>query len=346
MKIDRGQIGGQTMTDNTDRIIVVNNIEEIKADFFDTDIIIPSLFVNYRINVKGKRFYARIEEDKEIRIAPSYSAIRTEFPTSYFLQEWRGRLGNEKASWIFEHAAHYGTYFHVVAGRLLKGEHVFLNDDWLFADMESFYLHNGYDFIEGTKWYKEQKRDIKKDIFGFVQWTKDYKVKPIAIEYPCFRNDNKLAGTLDLVCKLTIPKKKKEDEKEIVALTDFKTGTGFYDDYIMQLYGYTGMWDEEQPELKIDKFFNWAPHNYNLPLSSRVTPYKFKDQTDNEILFKKFDKYVELFHLDSANMEVKPYTGFNADLQVSLETDTETVFQEIDVIKDLQEIAEKRKEEF
>jgi len=316
---------------------ILANIEEIKAQYLDKDFIIEPTYFNYRLNFSGRRFYLRLFGKDNYKIAPSFSAVsRYCEPTPRPFIEWQVKLGKEKADWILTYSAAYGTFLHIVYGRILRREKLSLNIEILFTEMEYFTQSEDIDFKELKKWYKEQKRDIRKDLFGFVTFCKDYKVKPIAIEYPLMSLDGRLAGTADLICKITIPLSKSEikagvHEQEVIALGDEKsTLNSFYEDNEIQLHSYLRMWNEEHPELPATMVFNYGSHNYDLSLSDRVTPYKFKDQTDSKVAYK-IPYWLDLFHGDSRNKPNFKTIEFKQDAFIGMDTDLD-VFEEVNPV--------------
>lgn len=322
---------------NIEKKYIYANIEEVKAQYLNKEYIVEPTFYNYRVNFSGRRFYLRIFDKDNYKIAPSFSAIsRYCEPTPKYLIDWQIKVGKEKATWILKNSAAYGTFAHIQYGRILRGEKLSLNHDIQLNEIQYFTEKEDIDFKELMKWYKEERRDIRKDIFGFVKWCIDYKVKPIAIEYPVMALDGSVAGTIDLVCKLTIPLSKTEikegkEEKEVIGLGDFKSGmNGFYEDNEIQLHTYKPMWNEEHPELPIDLVFNYGSHNYMLPLSNKVTPYKFKDQTDSRFAYK-IPLWLKLFHGDIKNKPEIYTTEFKQDATIGI-NDNLDVFEEINPI--------------
>jgi hypothetical protein len=335
----------QLVKDNlTKRSIVVEDIEAIKAEYLNKDYIIEPVYTNYRINNKGKRFYARLFDDKKIVTAPSFSAIKESVsPVPYGLIDWYVQRGWEYCKWFLEHSANYGTYFHHLCGRILRGDKILTTESFILVDMQTFFTKNDLDFEGCKKWmadtrYNKPKRDLRKDLYGFVRWAQDYKVKPIAIEYPVMDNDGLWAGTIDMVCKLTEPLtaaeiKSEKQPIEITAMVDMKSGiNGFYEDHEIQLHAYKHSWNQEQPELFIDKVFNYGCHDFRLPLSNRVTPYKFKDQTDSKHAYK-WQYWVGMFHADKSNTIIESKTDFALDQELSLEANLDNIFETVNPLE-------------
>ena len=131
----------QLVKDNLQKkSIIVNNIEAIKAEYLNQDYIIEPVYINYRINNHGKRFYARLYEDNKIITAPSFSAIKESVsPVPYGLIDWYVSRGWDYCRWFLEHSANYGTYFHHLCGRILRGEKILTTESFIIADMQAFF---------------------------------------------------------------------------------------------------------------------------------------------------------------------------------------------------------------
>jgi hypothetical protein len=175
-----------------------------------------------------------------------------------------------------------------------------LDDLWIEADQQVFFEKEGYDVKECHKWMKEKRRSIKKDVFGFVNWVQAYNIRAIAIEYPVFiyKDDKPVAaGLLDLVCKATIK------DEDITIAVDYKTGSGLYESYKLQLYAYSEGWNRDNP-VKIESLYNYRTRDYRLPLKKNVKPYEFKCQDDpgNEL---RWNYYSDLFHIENKMPEEK-----------------------------------------
>jgi hypothetical protein len=358
--------------------IEIKNIEKVLPDFINDNYLIEPEYFNYRINYNGQRFYARCYENKsengeleyKIFIAPSFSAICNKvIPTGYGLQEWYKNMTREQIDFCSYNSALYGTIFHVFCGRILRGEKIPADETWLNAEIERYCQEENENLADLKKWIRQEKRKILYDLIGFAKLMKDYSVIPLAIEYPVF--SEQCAGTIDLVAKLTIPvqytkdelvqialkkypsssessiKKLRKDEIikkcelqetiECIAVIDLKSGQkGFWESNIMQLYQYAKCWNEEHPDLRAEKLFNYGCDSYRLP----NIKYRFKDQTENNKIFKKWDKYVEVYYIDEPK---KPDTIFEVN-QVEY-IDPENIDKLVIEVDPLQKIIDMQKGE-
>ena len=307
--------------------IEVDSVEEIKADFIDKDYIVEPTYKMSRVDVHGHRHYIK-EEDGVLTQAPAYSTIyQATAKTSYYIIQWMLKHGKEKAAWLVDNAANYGTFFHVLCGMYLMKQAIPLSKGLLMFQMQQFFEDENLNFGECAKWMQEEKRDLRKDIFGFATFCKDYIVNPIAIEYPMMDEEGQYACTADIICKM-------EYKKEIVtALIDIKSGRkGFYESHEIQLEAQRRVWDYEHPELTIDKMFNLGCHDFRIPLSPKVTPYKLENQTNSTNLYK-WDLYLQLWHGDIKKEQIKPVVDFNFDTVLHVDNPLEDIFVETDYME-------------
>jgi hypothetical protein len=297
-------------------------LETLIAEYFDPDFIQLPDYKYYRQDFGG-RYYIK-QTDEEIIISPSTTTVVKKCSSmSWFLIEWYAKEGIKYCKWHLEQSANYGTFMHIMYNKIILGEKIFLSDA-LLVNLESWCSESGNNYIELKKWYDQEKRDIKKDLYAFFKWVQDYKIKPLAIEFPLIGDD--YAGMIDLVAKITYR------HKEFVALIDYKTGKSFYEDHAIQLAAYKQLWDEQFPERKIDKIFNFRPKQFKL---FAKTFYEFKDQTKsygNNI--KKFNLFLELFKLDNKIDINYTCSGFDPNKEISINSDLDGVIVENKIIEE------------
>ncbi len=319
------------------------DIQNVKAEFFGEDIVIDSEYVNYRIDYDYQRNYARIIGE-QILLAPSWTAISWQIPDDFFLVEWKVKLGKEAYNYVMKNSADYGTFFHVMCGRILKGLEVKFNESWLLEKMKAFFEsenqafeNDHYNFSETLKWYRgknedDKRRSLKKDLFGFMIWKQVYKVRPVALEYPLFDMvDCSGAGTVDLIAYITPPGK-----TEILAMIDLKSGFKTYESHKFQLHFYLPLWNLEFPNFQIKYVYNYGCHNFRMDTlkkflagESKTKPFRFEDQTKFKNAWK-LEHYIKLFHGDPDNFKIKKYLDaentdreldFNPDIIVNQDSD-------------------------
>lgn len=269
--------------------------EVLLPEFFDENAIKVPPEITYRIDNAGERLYARQSEDGKWKIVPSVTTVLRKLPMAQHLLQWYcDEFPDYEAAQAFvEKRADYGTHMHIMFKELLKGGDLVFNERLLSDGFADFLISigknpNHYDL-------KEAGRDLKKDMFAFVKWCADFKVKPLAIEYIVF--GDKYAGAMDLCCKITVPENIKietyqdegmfafipgptvgKGEREITALIDFKSGRkGFHLSNVLQLHALREQWNIEHPEHQIDTIANYGCKDYRLPIGA-TEPYNFKRQ--------------------------------------------------------------------
>lgn len=240
----------------------------------------------FRIDGGDVRFYYSINPDTK---APKFytswtSLIGSNMPTSPYLVDWKVEMGKEESEAYTRERASYGTFMHIqIEDFMIKRVYDF---DLLADKLIDWGYKEG---LNSIKWYWE----MRKDLLSFVQFAHDVDLEPIAIEIALASDAADAAGSIDLVGKMNIEEKgffgeeyktgenkgKPKESKRVArirAIIDFKSGKkGFYDSHIIQLHGYKQTWNENFPDVQIERVFNWAPSDW------RETPgYKLEEQTN------------------------------------------------------------------
>lgn len=268
-------------------------IEELVELYRRQSLKAPNPRTMYRLNVAGDRLYYYINEAGEPVFKESVSSvIRKNTPTSPGLLKWYGNMGTEAAEEYVEERAGFGTFMHKeIESFILNG---FYDLDNLEESLRAYLEIERLDPNFEKKWAYEMKRNL----LSFAAWYRDFKVEPLAVEISLASDLYNVAGMMDLPCELTITEtgywgevyktgekkgQPKETKKEtrIRAIVDFKSGKNFYDDHALQLELYRLIWNENYPDLPIQRIFNWAPTEW-----ISAPTYKFKDQTDHPQLPK------------------------------------------------------------
>ncbi|MCP3684313.1 MAG: hypothetical protein GY861_16670 [bacterium] len=132
--------------------------------------------------------------------------------------------------------------------------------------IEHYYKENKLTFLNS-----EQTKDA---IYAFNNWDKDFNVTPIETEHTVY--SDRWAGTLDLICDLTI----KDDRKRYVI--DFKTSKSLYKESSYQVAAYRSQCESDGCAL--------------VRLDKETGEYQFKDTTKTyEQDLKVFNLMAELF---------------------------------------------------
>lgn len=299
-------------------------VEEMHALFLEDALIEPSYKV-YQLNSKGHRYYYRINEDGTPEFFPSVTTIISQTtPTAPHLIKWIAEKGYDEAEAYKQERANYGTFMHAIFEELIINRTYDLDGlkDELLAYIERHRLP--VDFV----YYADE---LKKDILAFAQFVRDYDVRPIAVEIALVHPTYRYAGMIDLPC--TMKKSPKSDER-VTAIVDFKSGKkGFFEDYEIQLHLYRIMWNENFPEVPIDRVYNFAPKDW------RKSPtYNLKDQT-NSAAAAKIPHLLAIAQIEDdkrENVFTAMHGTINLDGEESLE-DNITTLTLADIIKKRQE---------
>lgn len=243
-------------------------VEEIKALYFNADALKEPPYRVYQLNTDGYRYYYRFDEAGEPHFYPSVTTLlKQTMPTSPFLIDWMLANGKEGAVEKRDLAAAYGTFMHIQFERLIINRRY--NFDEVPAVLQTYMEQNNLP----DKFYFDSLTKIRKDVLAFAQFVRDYNVKPLAVEIGLVSPAYHYAGCIDLPCIMTDP----NTGKTYTAIVDFKSGRkGFWEEHELQLHLYREMWNENFPEVEIERLYNFSPKDW------RTKPtYNLKDQTDS-----------------------------------------------------------------
>ena len=242
--------------------------EEIKAVYFNRDALREPAYRIYQLNSEGHRYYYRFNEAGEPEFYPSVTTLLKQvMPTSPFLITWMVENGKEGAAEKRDLAAAYGTFMHI------QFESLIINRRYDFEQVPALILAYLEQENLPDKCFMEWLPKIKKDVLAFAQFVRDYNVKPLAIEIGLVHPGFHFAGCIDLPCIMTDPK----SGNTFTAIVDFKSGRkGFWEEHELQLHLYRMMWNENFPDVPVERLFNFSPKDW------RTKPtYNLKDQTDS-----------------------------------------------------------------
>lgn len=321
-------------------------IEEIAAMFFDKNALREQPQKIFRLEGSSDRYYYTFDESGEVKFYISVSSlIQKTTPTSPHLIKWIAEMGYEESRVYTQDRADYGSFMHGEIARLLIDRKLDLDQmkERLMYYVDENELSHG--FINANI------DELKKDLLAFAQFVIDCKVRPYAIEIALAHKDG-YAGMIDLPCAMTIKEKgffgevyksgekkgkPKETfrEREITAIVDFKSGRkGFYEDHEIQLHAYRKMWNENFPELKVERIFNWSPKDWR----GKTPTYNLKDQTDSKNI-EKFEHLVQIakIEMDKKEKSVKVISG-------TIDLDNPDIPSQIQNI-DLKDLVKKNKDQ-
>jgi len=333
------------------------NVEEQQYDYLAKEFKLKKSPV-YRTSVPGVngRFYVTFdEENRPILLTSGTTCIADGFADPYkakMLADWRLSMilkGSNPELHVIRRA-HYGTLMHILYGHLLMGKTIPMTESLGRDALEDYIrtLDHGIDETNLQYIFANYKLELKKDILSFLQWVKDYKVKPLAIELMGCYAKYKVGSAIDLVCtledevdgywgevyKVNYGDRKKGDPKKskkkvrVVAIVDYKSGKkGFYDSYILQLYLYRKIL-EDQYGVKVDATYNFAPNDW------RKTPtYKFVQQDDRKLGNQYFDSVMEQ-GMKKFEDKPKTYSIFTGNAAVDSEHSS-VEYQEVNLLEEL-----------
>lgn len=306
--------------------------------------ILEQNYIIYRFDKSGFRHYARIFENGETIVAPSFTTLMKEAPTPFGLKQWYKNLDKDQIDFEMVNSANYGTWYHVACSQIIRGEFliedkpIITNDD-LEKHLGLFCLSQDYDFYELKKWIKIKKRNLKKDLMSFIIFYQEFKIKPIAVEFPIIHPNGLVATVIDMVCEMEYKGKK------INAVIDFKSGENFYLNSELQLHINKWLFEIEW-KIKIDKVFNFAPNISRLDTLKKYLekgkhgvykPYKFKDQTDSKETWR-IRKYLSLYHGNPDNLKGVGQSIEFKDIEISIDLNTK---ESIEIINELENLNDK-----
>jgi hypothetical protein len=294
------------------------SVSEAKALFFNSDALIISPRQLYRINnhANGRYYYSFKNGVPQFYISVT-TLIQATMPTPFELVKWIAGKGLDEAELYKEERGGYGTFMHRLFERLLIDRKIDL--DAIDPELLEYCTENNYGRHNYSAWLHE----IKRDVLGFAAWMVEYEVEPLAIELMLASDKYGIAGALDLVCNMTIPitgflgeiyktgprkgePKETAGKKRVRAIVDFKSGRkGFFENHEIQLEAYRLMFEENYPELPIEKLYNYGPSDWK-----KDPGYKLKDQTDSPNL-KKFLHLAKIGFIESQKREryIKSISG-------------------------------------
>ena len=280
-------------------------VEEMTAMFFDGALIEPPYKV-WQLNSNGHRYYYKFDDNGNPEFYPSVTTILSQtMPKSEFLIKWIAEKGIDEAERYKAERAAYGTFMHAQFEELIINR--FYDLDGLKAKLKDYIDNNklSADFI----YYAD---DFKKDILAFAQFVLDYDVKPLAVEIALVHPVHNYAGMIDLPCTML----SKPGSKEYInAIVDFKSGRkGFYEEAEIQLHLYAMMWNENFPDIPIDRVFNFSPKDWR-----KKPTYNLKDQTDSPNA-KKIPYLLELAAIEDEKRD-NTFTAVSGEISLDNEPD-------------------------
>ena len=243
--------------------------EEIENVFLDETQLKKVPYIVYRVKRGNGRLFYTIDDKGTPQFYISLTTLtRGTLPTSPQLIKWMCDMGYEESQAYMNERATYGSLMHLAFGQFL------ITKEWNFDKTKGFIVAQVAIGAVGACDADKYVNDLNDDVAAFAQFCLDCKVKPIAVELVLVSKKDSYGTMIDLVCKMTTtekgffgetyksgeqkgnPKESKR-EKEITALLNFKSGRkGFYDEHEIQLEFERRLFEENYPDVKIDKIYN------------------------------------------------------------------------------------------
>jgi hypothetical protein len=273
------------------------NLELVNTQWFDSDAIrLPGYKVG-RINYGYGRSYLRITDgqlESPFRLYTSLTtAINSCSPMERGLLEWYCKLGMAEADRYLQVSQHYGTLMHLLIGEYLQT--MTFDFEEVGSRVQEYLSEHSFWEKECSEW----ELKLKYDVAAFIQFSIDYKIKPLGIEYVLLSAARNYGTLIDLVCKMTVwvngfhgevyatgprkgePKETKQ-EREITAIINFKSGRhAFWRSNGIQCICEKMLWEENFPDVPLDAAFNWSPKDWDTTPSYNVKDWTGEvDQTE------------------------------------------------------------------
>jgi len=257
-----------------------------------------------RLDSRGMRKYFTVIDNKVDKLYTSVTSfVGAVLPKGEGLIQWMKNLTPEQQEDILRRSSAYGTLMDILNNTIVRDGKI----DNVYAEVNAYLMKERMYDINAEKW----EWQIKRDLLAFIQFLKDYEVKPIATSVALIFEKFKLAGTVDFICEMNDKIRTKTDIKKgiepnrIKAVIDYKAKIGdmqgnsernsFYESEALQLLLYKYM-VESNLGIVIDHVFNWSPKNW------RTAPdYNLKCWSNSVVWDRirgKVENYYENFKID------------------------------------------------
>jgi len=290
----------------------LNNLIEVMADLNKWGN--PSYRLK-RVNLKKGRYYIKPGRSKPFMFQSVTSVLGVSTPLPEAIIKKMCEVGYQNWKQYLNERATYGTIMHILAADHLINEGTDFDalGEKLYNIFERFKVSSELWF----SWYE----DLNQDLIAFAQFCVDYNVRPLLIEAPLASEAYGFAGTLDIVCDITISEKgfwgetyktgeRKGEAKETkadveyLAVIDLKSGRhGHTAQHAEQLRLCEMLLRENYPERtsgKIIKLFNWSPRDWRSEASYSLTDQTDKN-TDESVIHR-----LALARIDSGDLTKSP----------------------------------------
>lgn len=245
-------------------------------------------FQIYNRDLANGRFYFLEGDDQETDSwVPSVTTQLGSIHKGFGFNTWNRNYGH-LAPRERDAKAVKGSHVHFLAlERMCRGEEVTENDiqEYIMNDTNK-------DWRWSYKNIHSYMHSIRRYLWSFQQFWIEHEPTVVAIEYPIYQPDIKLAGRLDMIVKM---KKTKAAKKESLVLVDLKTGQKYWTHGI-QNSAYKVGWELDHPGLKIDY------------IASLYVRDSFRKDPTYDLSYQKFDyesfkAASKLWHKENQNVK-------------------------------------------
>ncbi len=171
-----------------------------------------------RIDFLDERFYTK----DGITFYPSVTTVLEALPKGFGYSQWLKDLGSN-ADEVMKRAGDSGSRVHGAIEQYLLGNEVVWADE------------NGNGYYDFAEWQMINK---------FVEFWQTYKPELLGAEINFVSDTLRLGGTMDIICRINGE----------LWLIDTKTSNNIYDSHALQLAAYATMWNEFNPDNKVQRF--------------------------------------------------------------------------------------------
>ena len=245
----------------------------------------------FRAPAKNGRWYMEQANEDTLYYKGVTSVIEANLAHEEFegLGEWQKQKTPEEIAEIKRTSVHYGVWMHKEFDQAQILGIMDTHRDSLSQRLLDFSKTEKYDFksIPLQDWIDR----MQKALYGFKRFTELYQVEKLGVELALRSKAYWIAGSLDLLCNMTVPvvheksgKKKPGEFEQITGIVDYKSGTkGFYATNKYQVRLYRVLVKENYPDIN-PRTFLYGCHDYRMPIKTKATiPYKLKEVKADEV---------------------------------------------------------------
>ena len=248
---------------------------ESTATFWSSDNInVPEI---YRLE-KKERWYYKLDP---VTFYPSATSwMKQVMPTPFFLMQWYRDNTAEYVDERMHISSHFGTLEHVLMSLLLREGSIDLNE--IDKAVQAYWDVHGITepkLQSELRTVEEWTERLQSDLVCIVSFIQEKNFTAHAIEWIGNYEGSKqipfkFAGAVDLIGEIDFNGKRKN------CIVDLKTGA-IPETSPYQLMSYQLMWNQSNPDVKIDLLMNLKPGNATSKSKYTLKNWKVDDYKDN-----------------------------------------------------------------